>query len=261
MNNILKSLFFLGFIMFLFSCHRKIQVAKAAPTETIVHKKDSCKLNFKYNNLVFNTLSAKGKLSYQDQNNSQSANFHLRIKRDSIIWISVHLMGIEGARFIITKDSILGINKLQKDVYLYSIKHFSKLFKIDLSYKSFENILVGNMPINARCSDTLMFKGNYEILKRDSTTNNIEAYINGQNLRLEKFLVVQKPLSNSLTVDYSEFQALFNILFGYKLNASIKYLTEDNRVVYNSIYMEYNKVEIDEKELKFPFSIPNRYNK
>lgn len=241
------------------ACHKHSKSVKTTPTQTVVHKKDSCKINFKYNNLIFNYFSAKGKISYQDQNNSYNANFNLRIKKDSIIWVSVSLFGVEGARFIITKDSIFGVNKMSKEYYIYSIDHFSKQFNVDLTYKTFESILVGNMPIEPHCTDTLLFQGNYEILKRDTIDNNFEAYINGQNLRLEKFTVVQKPLSNTLNVNYSDFQSVVNLFMAHKADVSIKYFTPDNRVVYNSVFLEYNKIDIDEKELKFPFSIPNRF--
>lgn len=253
-------LFLLGVAILMLgnSCYRH-KGTNTTAVQTIVHKKDSCELNFKYNNLSFNYFSAKGKLNYQDQNNSISANFHIRIRKDSLIWISVSQLGIEGARFIITKDSILGVNKLSRDVYAYSIVHFSKQFNIDLNYNTFEKILVGNMPLDPKCSDTLLIQGNFEILKRVLPSHTIETYINGQNLRLEKFTVVQQPLSNSLDVNYSDFKAITQILFGHKVNVSIKYLNSDKRVAYNSVYIEYNKVDIDEKELKFPFSIPNRY--
>lgn len=259
MSNYLKlCLLGLSILMLANSCYRH-RGTKTTAIQTVVHKKDSCELNFKYNNLAFGYFSGKGKLNYQDQNNSISANFHIRIRKDSLIWISVSQLGIEGARFIITKDSILGINKLNKEVYAYSIAHFSKQFNIDLNYNTFEKILVGNMPLEPKCSDTLLVQGNFEILKRDASSHTIETYINGQNLRLEKFTVVQQPLSNSLDVTYSDFQAITQILFGYKVNVSIKYLNSEKRVAYNSVYIEYNKVDIDEKELKFPFSIPNKY--
>jgi hypothetical protein len=259
MNNYLRSLGLIcALILVTCACHRKKGV-KVLPVQTMVHKKDSCELNFKFNHLKFKYFSGKGKLNYQDQNNSINANFHLRIRKDSLIWISVGQLGIEGARFIITKDSIFGLNKLNKEFYAYSIEHFSKTFNIELTYNTFERVLVGNMPVEPNCSDTLIVQGNYEILKRITSNHTIESYINGQNQRLDKFTLVQQPLSNSLDVNYSDFQAIASIFFGYKVNASIKYFTNDNRVVYNSVYIEYQKIDIDEKELKFPFNIPNRY--
>ncbi|HTF80736.1 MAG TPA: DUF4292 domain-containing protein [Cytophagales bacterium] len=258
MNNLFKLFAVPLLVLLLFSaCHRN--TGATTQIQTVVHKKDSCELNFKYNNLSFNYFSGKGRLNYQDQNNSISANFHIRIRKDSLIWISVSQLGIEGARFIITKDSILGINKLNKEVYAYSIAYFSKLFNMALDYNTFERVLVGNMVVEPQCSDTLLFQGNFEILKRSVPTHTLETYINGQNLRMEKFTVVQQPLSNTLNVNYSEFEAIRNIMFGYKVNASIKYLTSDKRVAYNSVYIEYHKIDIDEKELKFPFNIPNRF--
>jgi hypothetical protein len=49
-------------------------------------------------------------------------------------------------------------------------------------------------------------------------------------------------------------------LFPYNGIISIFYKTP-NGIVNNTISFEYNKAEVGDKELKFPFNIPKRYDR
>lgn len=261
MNSIVKFLIIATFGLVLIHCSKKPVSKTSAPrTDSIVTKlEDTSKVEIQVSNIEFEYLQAKGKLAYQDANNSTNAHFNLRIKKDSLIWISVSQLGIEGARFMITKDSIFGINRLNKESYIYSIAYFQELFNVEVNFNTFQSILLGNMPFNTERGDKLIQEGKYSILERNKESYDLEAYINIESLKLEKMVIVQKPLANTLNINYTDFKPLLNFIFPYKTGISLKYINE-GKLVYNSIYLEYNKVELDEKELKFPFKIPRRFN-
>ncbi|MFQ3576517.1 MAG: DUF4292 domain-containing protein [Cytophagales bacterium] len=248
------------FLIWTFSCKRtKISTSSSTEIKTPI---DSTvrKIPVEVNELEFNSFHGKGKLSYQDGSNSVNAHFNLRIRKDSVIWVSVSQFGIEGARFLITKDSIFGINRLNKEFYRYSISYFKEQFDVDIDFKTFQNILVGNIPLNVTDLDTLIEVKDHLVLKQKQKTSISETLIDKKNKRMEKFTVVQSPISNTLNTIYTDFQPLEKIMFAYKNSVSLKYLS-DKGVVYNSVYIEFNKVDLNDKELKFPFNVPNRFNK
>ena len=65
------------------------------------------KKRLKIEELDFEYLQAKTKIQYEDGIQNLNANATIRIRQDSLIWISISSTGVEGIRSIIQKDSIL----------------------------------------------------------------------------------------------------------------------------------------------------------
>src|SRR6188508_2658119 len=68
--------------------------------------------------IEFTTFQAKLKMDYNDGKKSyKDLNVTLRMKKDSIIWVSVNaLLGIEAIRAIITPDTVVVANKIDGTV-------------------------------------------------------------------------------------------------------------------------------------------------
>lgn len=78
----------------------------------------------------------------------QSFKATLRIRKDSVIWISVApLLGIEMIRLMVTPDSLKYLSKIpdQKFYYLGGISELSEKTGADLSFDVLQNILFGNL--------------------------------------------------------------------------------------------------------------------
>ena len=70
------------------------------------------------NRIKFTTFSAKIKVQYEDKNGKQpDFNAFVRLYKDSVLWISISatFLSIEAFRILITKDSIIIVNKLNKE--------------------------------------------------------------------------------------------------------------------------------------------------
>ncbi len=59
---------------------------------------------------------------------------------------------------------------------------------------------------------------------------------------------------------YTNFQPLSGRSFPYNGAISVLYKTL-NGILNNTITVEFYKVEVGDKELKFPFKIPNKYDR
>ena len=67
----------------------------------------------------FKTFSAKIKLQYEDSKGKQpDVNAFVRIKKDSLIWISGYatVFNIEAFRVLINKDSVFVLDKINKEL-------------------------------------------------------------------------------------------------------------------------------------------------
>jgi hypothetical protein len=78
---------------------------------------------------------------------SQSFKATVRMRRDSIIWVSIApLMGIEMIRLVVTPDSLKYLSKIPDQKFYYSggISELSEKTGADLSFDVIQNILCGN---------------------------------------------------------------------------------------------------------------------
>ncbi len=66
--------------------------------------------------------------------------------------------------------------------------------------------------------------------------------------------------SNSLTINYSNFQPVSTKIFPYNGTINLFYKALSG-VLNTTVIFEYNKAEVGDKELKFPFNIPKKYER
>lgn len=110
----------------------------------------------------FNTFYGRAKASFSSPQASGNATVYIKMLKDSIIWISITgPLNIEGARVLVTPDSVKIINKLENTVQLSSIEHLQKITKLPLGFSDFQNIILGK---------TVLGEGNHYEIKRDSIT-------------------------------------------------------------------------------------------
>src|SRR4051794_35270823 len=64
-------------------------------------------------NIDFTYLNLKGKINYKDERTEHKTNINIRIKKDSIVWVSINAAaGFEAFRIILKTDSIHFLDKL-----------------------------------------------------------------------------------------------------------------------------------------------------
>jgi hypothetical protein len=72
--------------------------------------------------------------------------------------------------------------------------------------------------------------------------------------------MVQTKLNNTLVFTYRNFTGVNNYLVGFHNQISLKYINEQG-LFNTTLFLEHNKLELDEKELKFPFAVPSKYTR
>lgn len=94
----------------------------------------------------FNTFQAKLKLDYDDGKKSyKDLNVVLRMKKDSIIWISVNaLLGIEAVRAIITPDTVVLANKIENTVQYRTFDYLKEVSKLPVDFSTLQDLIIGN---------------------------------------------------------------------------------------------------------------------
>jgi len=244
----------------------KVDTVSIPKNDTIAYDNPTVEaeeLKVKVEDIDFKYLIAKSKISFKSKDQDiDNANVTMRMRKDSLLWLQVVVGPIEAMRALITRDSIKIIDRYSKTYYLYDFSTLSKKFDFQLSFDLIQSILVGNMPIPKKQGDRFKREKDFFMLRQEEGKIMVENYIGGQNRRLKKLMLTEQPTKNSLTLDYEDFTQLNNYLFPYSSLMQLDYESKDDKKRYQTVFrIKHQKVELSEKPLTFPFSIPSRFER
>lgn len=242
----------ISLIVLLTAC--KSTQTRTATTEDIASAKI---INSHYNTHIdFNTMAARLKVRYKDDNTSQNVTISLRVEKDKTIWMSASLLGISLAKAKITRDQVQYYEKLDKTYFDGDFKLLSDLLGTSLNYDQVQALLLGapifdlqNGRYNAVAGDS-----NYLIVpKKQQSVFDLFFYLNPGDFTLQQQRLNQQEENRVLTVSYGDYQ---NLKQGY-LPETIKIKAQENDKQ-TEIDIEYRSIDLDEG-VSFPFSIPDGY--
>jgi len=210
------------------------------------------------NRIDFNTFSAKIKVDFEDKEGKKNDfTAFVRLKKDSILWISINaLLGIEAFRAIITPDSVKILNKLDKIVQLRSVEYLQEVSKVPFTFKEIQNIIIGN-PVYLDSNIVAYNKQEREIslisigqVFKQLLTVSSEDY----SIRNSKLDDVDVDRARTCLVIYGDYEKKNNIRFSTFRKITV---SEKSKL---DIEMKYKQYEFNE-ELNYPFSIPKNYKR
>lgn len=212
------------------------------------------------NEVDFQYLKLKTKIDFISENLSQSFPATVHIKKDSLIWISV-AVGIEAARCLITEDSILMMDRINRKYYGLSIKELSRQFNFDFDFKLLQSLIIGNLPFERKPDDIVQLNSLYTSLMQVAGDLRIENQVDNVSHKLSTILAEDKSGKSKLGISYTNFlqlpdeqevpQAIFakiDVLKGDQLKST-------------TLDFKHTKIEFQDVELRFPYSVPKSYEK
>lgn len=224
--------------------------------------KDAVASEYQTDELDFTYLSSRAKFKYKSETEKRRATAQIRIRKDSLIWFRLTPgVGIEAARGKITQDSLIIIDKLNKQVLSFSFEALSQELDFELSFDLFQSVLIGNMPIKQSADDIIEKKANHFFVTQEVGDLTITNQIGNKTRRLESLLARTSVNENTLDIKYTEFKSLNDRPFAYQALMTLNYLLKDNKKGKSTVDIEHNRVKIETEKLKFPFNIPRSYER
>lgn len=216
---------------------------------------------FELQTLDFDYLDSRSRIKFDDGRKRIALNANIRIKKDSVIWISLSpMLGIEVARAMITRDSVILLDRINQEYVEMDFVTLSNDFKFGLNYDLIQSFILGELPWETTLDDRFRrVKGQY-LLKQEVGRILVENYIGQETMKLEKVLMKEEVSRNNLTCSYTNFQPVDRKkVFPYSSDVVLNYYNM-NKQFTTSINIDHNKVEVDGKnKLSFPFNIPEKY--
>lgn len=214
---------------------------------------------FRVDNVDFQYFSSKSKVKLKNTSKSFSSVVQTRIRKDSAIWISVApAFGLEAARVLITKDSLLMINRLNREFFSYNYDQVDKEFGLPLSYGIIESLFTGNLPqeqgkIKARR------KQEYFVQERKLGRLSLTNKVSRSSHKLEKTVVNDQVSNRTVDITYSNFKEVKENLIPGLISLVMRSSEDD--VSQMEVSISNQKIDFDKKKLKFPFAVPSKYER
>ena len=257
-RNILNSILIGLGIISIAACRPKKEIVKAPPVAETVPVKDGKAENLAVllgKDLQYNTLSLRGKADLDINGNTNNVTLNLRIKKDEKIWFSVTALGgaIEAARGVITPDSILLMNRLQKTVLRKPFSYVHSYANKQISFGWLQSILTGNTikDFMAEKSDLKQENGVWVL---NGTAENL-AYRTLFNTLLKsvELTLNDAKAAQGLKVTYDKHTPVNNGLFPsvMKINSAV-----GNKKI--SVAVEFVKIDAN-VAVEFPFTVPKSF--
>lgn len=249
----MNRIFFLLLILISFGCsHRVIRKIGTLPVAAPASM-DVQEIDFEY-------LQGKAKLVYQDNEKQQEVVAHVRVRKDSVIWMKLTVLGLQGGSVLINKDSITIVADWKNEYYVFDYETLSKKFNFKINYQVIQSALLGNLILPKRPEDELGEDSFFNKLIQKEGPITVQNLINKTTKKIERVDLNEPSTGNSVKINYSEFQPVGNKLFPYRGLIEVVYNTNSG-IVNNTILFEYSKAEVGAKELRFHLKIPKRYDR
>lgn len=210
----------------------------------------------------FDYLTAKSKFSFKSaKQDFDNTNVNIRMKKDSIIWLSVTGVGLEVARGIITRDSIVFMDKIHRDYFVFNYDQLSKQYNFDLNFDLLQSVIIGNMPFEMQENGRFVKENDFYVLKQAVDRLEVDNYIAEKNQKLSRLKATEVPTQNTFTLDYEDFRAVGSFLFPFISHINLNVLSKEQQKLETTMRLKHSKVELVDQSPGFPFNVPSSYKR
>jgi hypothetical protein len=266
MNNVPRSpsLFFaspLGYVLLLalaLGACKKPPVATTTPQPVETKKTASADTvraeKFGLKQAEFNYWSSRGKLYFKDGKTEQNASVDIRIKKDSVIWLSVRVMSVEALRLLVTQDSLFMIDKVNRDFLALSFDSISRALKLPADFQLVQSTIVGNFPFAVRDPTRAQPEGTDNFLVRQEEKGlDVQGLVSRFNQKLARLLMQDPNSGNKTEVSYGEFTPTGAQTLPYWSSTVINFTNRQNVAATLQFQLTHSRVELGDEPLEFPF--------
>jgi hypothetical protein len=201
-------------------------------------------------------LGTKAKVSYRDEYMRESFTAYIRMKKDSAIWMSFKKFSFEGARALITPDSIFVIDRINNQYLAKPFSYAQQEYHLPVGFAGLQAMLLGNPVFFSSKSEVSVDSTRY-LLSQKSDNLVAKYWIDGVKFLLQEFYVDDFRNKRELTYMASDYQQLpdkqkFSYFRRFNLNS------KDLGTL--QVDIDFSKVEIDVPQ-KMSFSVSSRYER
>ena len=199
-------------------------------------------------------LSLNSKTTLEKEGQYSKVNASIRIKKDSIIWISLKApLGLEILRVVLTPDSVYLMSRLEKTYFVKPFTHIKESIKTDINFFQLQEILFASPTINIKELKISNLENSNQGKYRLSSIN--ENYIINNKYRVEEMSFFESEDKN-ITIKFMNYLFYEQPKYFYPNKIFINIKSEESF----SVNADLTKVEFN-KASSLSFKIPSSYVK
>lgn len=262
------------------SCKHKRKTV-AAPGQTADTLANKCRLDYKSarslarymksQEFSYTWLSAKANVETNIDGKEESFDIRVSARKDSAILVSIqYLLGLQVAKVLISKDSVLFVNYIDKSYFRGDFRYINELLNADLDLDVIQAVLFGNSaeyhddetrlkPVIDRgaCRYLLSTERKRRLKKIQAGQNEIRSPLQILTLRSDYKILSNEfidPATNRRFIaNYSKFEQKDSVFAPYRVDIDI--ITQRKATV----KIEYVRIEKN-APLKLSVNVPSRYD-
>lgn len=255
------------------SCHpvRKVVAEPVQPVRSRVTAVGEVMDSVLAHGFEYRWLSAKAQVDYTDKSGeTNSFDINLRMRKDSAIWISLTpLLGIEAARVLITRDSVVLLDRVHKQYQVRDYSVLGELLRTPVDFDMIQSVVLGNYFLYRQDDKIRSYyeEEPYAILstlnqrqarraleEKDPSVNVVQDFWIDGGYRIVKSRITDQRLDRWMEATYSDFIPVNNSRFPQ--NIVVTFFASTPVIM----KVGYSKVTCEEA-LSMPFSIPEKYER
>jgi hypothetical protein len=211
-------------LRFLLVC---LTIVAAACSKKVVSPLDTTpKPTLNIEEIDFEYFQGKARMILRDANKEREVKANIHIRKDSVIWMKFTVIGVEGGKALINKDSITIVSTVDKEYYVFDYGELSRRFNMEINYNVIQAAMLGNLIMPRSESDEIKQESSVYTLKQQAGTIDVVNFVNAASMKIEKVELKEGNSSNSLVLNYSNFQPVGNRIFPY--NGTINLFTKQH---------------------------------
>lgn len=203
--------------------------------------------------ITFETFSGKARISLSSPSISNTFTASIDIRRDSLIGLSLRVLGVEGARVRITPDSIEVLDRLNQQYIPRDYSYLRDSFHLDLGFRELQDLIIGNPFLYDSATLSQQESEEYYILiaSKGVYKNTITLSPDFDILRM---FIMDLYAKRNLTLNYAGHEKIDGRRFSLNRNILLdarEDLTAD---------IEFSDIEFD-KPFEFSFTVNPKYTR
>ena len=202
-------------------------------------------------------FSARAVIDYDDSSQSFSASATIRMRRDSLLWLSIKKLGFELARVQVTRDSVYVLDRINNEYTIEGLDYLSESFGLPAGLAQLQDVILGN-PVFLDSKGLKMepLGPSYHLMGRGAPVES-DYYIDADGLMLRKMAISDKKNGhqvNMLLEEYGETPDNKNFSYLRRLEMDSQYSGKAK------VSMKFSKLETEVPK-SIRFDIPDRYTR
>lgn len=243
-------------LILLTSCHASKKASIKKEEKKSVSAAEMMMQKVMENELDAEWLSAYAKIKAKDANQSQSFNADIRLKKDSVFWITIYppFLKVSVVQALITQDSIKVLDRIHKKYYEKNISYLEELVNYPLDFSSLQGLILGTAITSFNETTVLNNTENSYCLNTKENNLDMALHLDNQAFTINEMCVADSSKNQSISVKMSDYNDLANKKFAHRRVIDVK--TPDT---YHA-EIDFSKIKINEP-LSFPFKASRKYEK